>query len=659
MTGKYLYFDIESHNVGAEYTMEPRDFFRLGQYAWDDGPVQMTTDYDEFMSILRSARYLVGHNILNFDLRVLFGKDSLEPLKMAMAHRVIDTYYLAHLLTPAPARFKDRNDKWCVLTPTRSPIGHSMKWLGLDNLCFQFGIEGKFGSLKEIAKRYNPPKTLVANLDYGLIDLEDEEFRMYAEQDVIAVRGLWKYLLQNIKDTNYPGEYIWREMTLLAATVGQMSSNGILVNQEYAHEKMDAADTKKSETMAWLVDNYDFPTEGKAPWDSKLGKEAILKVLSDYGVTEKTRPDWPKTPTGALKMGGEDLITLCEGTEGEEFAKALAALKGQRSTAQQVMDHLQPDGRVHPDVTSLQRSGRWSFTDPGVTIFGERSEALREDKRLFMAGEGKVLAGFDYAAADARAMAALSGDPEFMRRFETDEDGNDLYDPHNLTGESFFGADVYYGDGPRDKSARPILRPPAKNGGHGQAYNLGAFKMAYTLNDVCRKEKIPDLHFWAPKHAKSKSPEPPIEKREDSIDTRDMIRSFNENYAWLKRFKDASVKEAEDFGYVTNTWGRRMIVDTGREWTQAPALYGQSTTREIMGDAILNLIQRGDYYIRAMRAIIHDELLMEFDEATIERDIAVVKECMEQVFDPKTDTGTPLAFPVGYGYGKDWRDAGH
>ena len=66
-----------------------------------------------------------------------------------------------------------------------------------------------------------------------------------------------------------------------------------------------------------------------------------------------------------------------------------------------------------------------------------------------------------------------------------------------------------------------------------------------------------------------------------------------------------------------------------------------------------------EYDVRALRAIIHDELLMEFDEATIERDIAVVKECMEVDFDPKTRVGFPIKFPVGHGWGKTWMDANH
>lgn len=654
-----LHFDTETLNAGTEYNHTPEEHFRLGQYAWNDGPVEKTTGYEQFCDIVRSADVVSGHNIISYDLSVLFGQDSLEALTMAMDGRVIDTFYLAHLVTPAPVSFVDRNGRRHTLTPSQSPIGHAKSWLALDNLAFQFGLPGKIGDLKALAKKYNPPKTLVTNLDYSLIPLDDPEFLEYADGDVIAQRALHNYLMEKVEEQGYDMDYILREMELLSATVGQMSRNGILVDTDYATQEIEKQEAQKRDLMNWLEFEYDFPTEGKAPWSSSAGKTVILEILAGYGIDENTRPDWPRTPTGALKLGGDDLKMVTEGTEAYDFACQLAALKGQRSTHQQVMDALKPDGRVHPKITSLQRSGRWSFTDPGITIFGERSEKLREEKRLFRAAEGKVLVGFDYASADARAMGAMSGDPEFNRRFEQDENGNDLYDSHNLTGESFFGADVYYGDGPRDKNARPILRAPSKNGGHGLNYNLGAFKMAHTLNDVCRKEKIEGLHFWAPKHEKSKSNFPEIEKREDSIDTRDMINSFNEKYAWLKMFKDSAVKEAEDFGYVTNTWGRRMVTDRGREWTQAPALKGQSTTREMMGDAILRLCHKGDYYALALRAIIHDELLMEFDEDTVERDIAIVKECMEVPFDPGTKVGVVMPFPVGYGYGKNWMAAGH
>lgn len=650
MAKRTLYWDTETFSAGTELSMTPREFVRLFQYAWDDGPVQMTTDYDEMLEIVRSADFLVAHNQISFDLTALFGYDSIEPLYLAMDRKVIDTYYLANLLTPAPAFFKMRNGRAAV--ETTSPVGHAMSWLSLDNLCHQFHLQGKLGDLKELAKKYQPEGTKVADYEYGLIPLDDPEFVAYAEQDVIAVRSLYKHLLGEIRHRDYPGEYIWREMELMSATVGQMHRNGIKVNQEYAQQRIEEQAKQRDEIMAWLVEKYDFPTEGKAPWSSAAGKEVTLKVLEDFGFTPENTPDWELTPKGAPKLGGQDLLLFTEGTEAEDFVQALSSLKGMRSISQLVMDNMKEDGRVHPDITSLQRSGRWSFTNPGVTIFGERNERLKADKALFIADEGNVLAGFDYSSADARAMAALSGDHDFARRFETDEEGNDLHDGHNLTGEAIFGAD-YYPEG-YDSTGKPPLRPVAKAAGHAQNYNIGAYKLAKTLNLESKKQKL-GLHFWAPEGKGAK----PIPHEPGELLTREMINQFNQAFPFLHRFKDQAYHEAESFGFVTNSWGRRMSVTKGREYTQGPAQHGQSVTREMMGDAILRLIRKGEYYIRSMRAIIHDELLCEFNEDTIERDVAVVKECMEVDFVPHTKQGFPIRFPVGHGYGRTWLEAAH
>lgn len=632
MTGTYLYFDLETHNAGRQYSMSAREFVRTFQYAWDDGPVQVTTDYDEMLAITRSAKFLVAHNGLFFDTSVLFGTDSVEPLRMAMDKRVIDTFVLASLVTPAPNRYTD--EKGHTFFDADKP-GTAMRWLSLANLCYQFGLPGKFGDLSEIAKKYNPEKTKKADLDYGLIPIDDEDFQYYMRQDVIAVRALYQFLLTRVNLTGYPGDYIWREMEL-AAAMAQLSRNGLSIDQDFANDRIANMATDREEIMAWLVETYDFPTEGKSPWGSTAGKQVILDTMASFGITPETH-DWPKTPTGAPKLGGDDLMALTDGQgeEAERFGQALATLKSQRSIPQLVLDSTHPDGKVHMDVSSLQRSGRWSFQRPGITVVGSR-EGKDADKALFVAENGRVLAGFDYSNADPRAMAALSGDREYAKRFlEVDPETGKDYDGHNLTGEALFGKEAYY---VQMKNGKPILRPVSKAAGNAMNYNVGAKKLTVTLNTVLAKEKI-DL--------------PPFSEG----DAKEMNRNFHDTYAALKKFKDRAVKEGEQNGFVVNSWGRKMTVDRDRAYTQAPALYGQGSVREMMGDAILRLIRRGEYYARSLRAIIHDELLLEFDEDTIERDVSVVKECMEATFHPKG--GIAIAFPVGFGYGRSWKDAGH
>src|SRR5690625_5162466 len=302
---KTLFFDCETENSGRELEMTPQEFVRLFQYAWNDGPVHMTTDYDEMLALLREADFVVGHNIISFDLTAVFGYDSIEPLHMAQNRKVIDTFYLANLITPAPSKFTRRNGS--TATETTSPVGHDMGWLSLDNLCHQFGLEGKLGDLRELARKHNPPKTRNGDLDYGLIPLDDPEFLEYAEQDVVAVRELYHYLVQKLKEQEYPGEYVWREMEVLSATVGQMHRNGILVDQEFANQQIEEQEHRREGLLKWLVENYDFPTEGKAPWSTAAGKEATLKELADFGFTPEYTPQWERTPTRAPKLGDGEL----------------------------------------------------------------------------------------------------------------------------------------------------------------------------------------------------------------------------------------------------------------------------------------------------------------------------------------------------------------
>lgn len=657
MTKKYIFADCETHNAGREYSMPPHEFVRFFQWAVNDGPVQVkeihTREDLEFVrSLLRDADYVVFHNGIQFDLPVIFGVDSLEPLHMAQERKVLDTFYLANLIHPAPETYVD--SKGHRYRDAAKPE-RAMRWLSLENQCYQLGLPGKFGSLKDIAKKYQPEGTKVADYQYGLIPGSDEEFAFYMEQDIVAVRALFNRLMEMRRAQDYSGEYLWREMEGMAV-LSLMSKNGILVNQEYAHTRIAEMASERDRVLAWLVENYDFPQAGKAPWSSAKGKGAILKVMDDFGIRFEDTPDWPRTPTGAPKMGGSELKELCAGVspEAEAFAEAIATLKGQRSIPQLFLDNLKEDGRVHPDITALQRSGRVSVQRPGITVMGEKSESLRADKALVTAGPGKLIAGFDYSAADARAMAALSGDENYAEQFKVDENGEAIYDAHNRTGEAVFGPDAYYGDGPRDKKARPALRPVAKMVGLSQNYNIGAYKLAVTLNAAAQKEGL-DMHFWAP----NRRGIPAIDTHPDQVDTRDMLENLNNAYPWLALFKRKAVEEAESKGYVENPWGRRMNIEPGREFTAAPALYGQSATREIALDALIKICRRGDYYARSIRCIVHDELIFELDEATIERDVEVIKECMETTFHPERDISMAIEFRVGAGVGKDWREAGH
>lgn len=638
MSKNWLYLDSETFSAGQEWSMPAEKFVRVMQYAWGDGEVQFCYDVGEMREIIRSADFIVGHNIIGSDLGWIFGQDSTEPYYLARDRKVLDTFVIASLVKPAPYMYV--NVKGQKIFDAAKPE-RAMKYLSLDNLCYQFEIPGKFGDLKELAKKYNPPKTLVKDLEYGLIPLDDPEFVEYMIQDVVAVRELYGKLRNEIQQQDYDRECVWFELEV-ASIMAQMSRNGILVDQEWGRKRVEEQAKKKQEVLDWLVEEYNFPTAGKSPWATTEGKAVIFKVLEDFGITEESHPDWERTDTGNLSLGGDAVKALCEGVspEAEEFAEQLAILKGQRTLAQLTLDETKEDGRVHPRITALQRSSRWSFSNPGITIFGS-NDGRDVDKEILIAGEGNLLAGFDYSNADSRAMAGFSGDHEFGRRFlEVDEDGEEIHDGHNLTGVSLFGEEVYYAGETPGKKARPPLRAPAKIAGHALNYNIGAKTLHSNLNKQIKKDKLPLEEFSLNQVYK-------------------MIDAFNESYAFLKRFKDEVVEFAQKMGYVELPNGRRLIVDPERAWTQAPGLAGQGVTRMMMAEALVRIARLGDYWLRSLRAVIHDELLVELRADRIEEEMAVIRENMEVEFDPRNRVGYPIMFPVGSGFGPSWRAAGH
>lgn len=508
----HLFMDTETHNAGTQWGKTPREFVRLFQYAWDWGPVQTTTDYDEMISLIESADMVVAHNGHAFDWSTLYGADSIRPLELAQEGRLLDTMILAHLVAPVPYSYTNRAGH--TYYDAGKPA-QAMTYYSLDNLCFQFGLDGKVGNLQDLAKKYNPPKTKVRDLDYGLIPLDDPEFMAYAVQDVEALRELYAALVEVQRGVGYSREYLFREQEI-AAVNAQIGRNGIRIDTDSAQERVDFQAKQRDELLAWLVENYDFPTEGKQPWKSNAGKDAVLRVLESYSITFDDNPAWTATAKGAPSFSGDTMLAITEGTEAEELGQTLAILQGQRSMAALALESTYADGRAHPDTTMFQRSGRFSVSRPAITIWDN------DNKDLFLADEGHVCVELDFSNADARAVAAMSGDKNFALRFEADEDGNAKYDGHNLTGEAFFGAELYYSQ--LDDHGKPILRPAAKAGGHALNYNIGPNKLAVTLNAAMKGQD--GVAFWSPAWDEV-DPKPP---GPEYINTREMIANFNDQY---------------------------------------------------------------------------------------------------------------------------------
>ena len=601
-----LFLDIETHNAERLYDMDRREFFRLGQYAWGEGQVQVTTDIDEVLAQIGKARLVYAHNGHNFDFNALLGDDALH---LAYESKLFDTFVFAALHFPAPTRYLHSNGR--NYTDYNTKPGHTARWLGLENLAFQFGFPGKLGNLQELAARHNPPKTKVADLDYGLIPLSDPQFLAYAEQDIIALRDLTRSMLSVVPVDAYSEreQFKW-------ALLAQFSRNGCAVDVPEIQRRVQRSADQAQAIMAELVEQYDFPTEGKAPWSSKLGKQALERILADYGITPDT-VEWERTASGALSFGKDVMLAITKGTAAESVGQAIAALQGDRGLPQQVLDYLAGDGLIHPRIESLQRSGRSSVTSPGLTTWGSRTDKAREDKEYFIPRPGNVLIELDLSNADQRSVAFMSKDPRYAERFLPGVDG------HEITGRLMFGDVVYDSDPTGNRNIAKALS-------HAYAYGAGAKKLALTAQG-----RLAHL-----------TPDEVLELAELFVST------MQSHYPQMTRWQNEIRREGGS-GWVYNLWGRPCPVDPERAYTQAPALAGQSSTTELLLDCWINMYERDPSSLKRILFPIHDAILCEVPLREAETFSRFVVSCADQ-----TINGIEIFLEAGHP-GKSWSAAMH
>ncbi len=282
-----------------------------------------------------------------------------------------------------------------------------------------------------------------------------------------------------------------------------------------------------------------------------------------------------------------------------------------RPLAEAALSHVKSDGKVHPQITTLQRSGRWSTQDPGLTIWTSRGEGACEKAYFSPNRDNESLLEFDMSQADARIVAAYSGDTEFAKRFE------EGVDAHVLTALAVWGEE--------EVSKDPAgYRQTAKACGHAYAYRGGAGTVSKTAG----------VAFTVAKK---------------------FVEGMQAAYKQVTKWQNY-VTSLANRGFVVNDWGRKMIVEEGRSFTQGPALYGQSGTRELFCDGLLRL---PNDVIQMVVGQIHDAGVLSVPDDQKDRVVAELKKAFEVHWKPKVG-GQSVFFPIGTGpFAKDWEKAGH
>lgn len=522
--------DLETGSVTEMWRAGP-EFIRLTGYGIDRGTIFTMVEPDQLIHDVRAHDgWVIGHNILNFDAILLDKHHGLSILDLAKHDRLIDTKLLAFLADPPYSRMKQ---------------GEIEKAYSLQTVGTKYLGEGK---MQDVATGSSVLKMLAREFGgFDQIPQDHPQYVAYLKRDVEVTRDLVRVLPMS--------DYTRREHRI-CAFAATISMQGFRVDIPLLEERIRLGEEKRMNILTSLQ-GYGLPgpETSKAPHQTNVGKEAIDTAFRDLGV------DLPRTSTGKPALGKDVLLGVIEATQVDEvsdLAEAIMGLNGIRTIYANIQDNLVRD-RVHPNINLRQSTGRWSITEPGLTVIGKRDGKVTE-RAVFLADEGCVLISADLAQVDARAVAGLSQDTEYLKLFET---GRDL---HAEMAVRLFGT--------KDKRER------AKAAAHGINYGMRAKKLALTTGM-------------------------------DLLEAETVIHNFENSFPRLCAWQNEMRETGEVVGILHNGFGRMMRIEAERAFTQSPALMGQSTARDILMEGVLRLWDMGgEDVIRCIRGVIHDELVL-------------------------------------------------
>lgn len=620
--------DIETPSAQKLFTFrsEPgAPFARLGGVLDEDGREILTTDPGELIGLLNRAESFTMHNGFRFDLMALAWHHGAD--YDALARKCWDTYVDATVVDPPGSKGQK---PWA-----------EEGYYSLDRLAERLGEPGKTDHLPSLARPYGEAlgyagKEAEAE-GYERIPVGDVRYRSYLSGDLGAQSRVHRKLTRGGERMDYR-----RREQRVAHIQNRMTLSGWKVDVPLLDRLVSEEKTKVQESLQWLHEHAGVPlTETKSrgrgrnkvtyeeprksPLGSNAGKEALVEALRERGL-----PYHLTTASGALALNkdalGEGSYMVGKGAKGQSLPGLLNPARIARTPGadwdaireladhvklvttavqkyEEIQQHLIGD-RVHAHVGETQGSRRWAMVKPSVTNMGKRGGKVAQ-RAPMIADDGCVLIAFDFDQVDMRAFAGHCGDPEYVGMFVRGED------PHSMIADMVFGRH----DGE--------WRERAKASGHGWNYGL-------SVNGLVNS-----------------GIERPLAERFDS--------GMNEGYPVLCSWRSEVRSRAEDGELLDNGFGALMRCDPARAYTQAPALMGQGTARDIMVEGLLRLPVE---YIPWLRGVVHDEAVFNVPEDRVEECVSVVTDAFTMDLAEITN-GRLTSVPITTGAsrpGRNWAE---
>ena len=431
----------------------------------------------------------------------------------------------------------------------------------------------------------------------------------YAAEDADVTLRLWQHFKPLLHREKVTTVYETMERPLVPV-LAAMEMAGIKVDRDTLSRMSNAFAQKMAGLEAEIHQLAGGPFNVGSP-----------KQLGEILFDKMALPGGEKGKTGAYATGAdilEDLATEHELPGRVLDWRQLAKLKSTYTDALQ--DHINPDtGRVHTSYSIAGAiTGRLASTDPNLQNIPVRSDEGRRIRQAFVAEPGKKIVSLDYSQIELRILAHIADIPALKQAFK---DGHDI---HAMTASEMFNV-------PLDQMT-PDIRRQAKAINFGVIYGISGFGLARNLRI-------------------------PRDQAQGFIDR------YFERFPGIRAYMDATVAFAKEHGYVQTLFGRKIhtpeINTRGpsagfakRAAINAPI---QGTAADVIRRAMIRMPAAIAGLPATMLLQVHDELIFEVDEDSVDQVIAVVKAVMEGAAAPAVHLTVPLT--VDGGSGANWAEA--
>lgn len=462
-------------------------------------------------------------------------------------------------------------------------------------------------SMDALGERYlSIPKSTAGKelaAEYGgwdHIDPNDPRYAQYCREDLELTRRLNEVIPYH----PYEQREAW-----VATITARCTLNGFRVDvpglTDRAHDLQARAEDGKA-----LLQGYGFPLlngarkPAAAPQRTKEGKAAFEAALTGAGFDISR---WPRGKDGSLSLSKETMAfahekALTSVPSAVPVIEAVQGMNGIRNNAVNVLRCVTAEGRVHPQFLPFQSSRRWSVLEPGLSVL--KKGVPDSEREFLLPEEGHVLVSIDADQIDIRGVAGHA----------------------------------------QDHALIDLLNDPSRDIHTEISHRAG----------VPRKEgKTCDLGWMYGRTVNGLALTPGITRHGAQAVDDYMRGAFPRVVQWQRE-----VRERGEAGLLLdNGFGGTLRVDPQRAFTQAPALMGQSTTREFIAECLLDLARTAPEVLPMLRMIVHDEIVLSVPRESAEEIARIVQRCMTRMWAPP-GASRPVSITAGQGkpfvFGETW-----